>query len=84
MVTFGDKNKGLTDEYGYLEAGNVIIDNISVVQGVKHNLVSISQLCDKGYIVLFEKEMCQILHKKKWQINNTSYDVSQKKKTGKA
>ena len=48
MVTFGDNNKGLTEGYGYLEAGNVIIDNVSVVQGVKHNLLSISQFCDKG------------------------------------
>ena len=64
VVTFGDNNKGLTQGYGSLQAVNVIIDNVSVVQGLQHNLLSIIQLCDKGYGVLFDKERCQILHKK--------------------
>ena len=64
VVTFGDNNKGLTQGYDSLQAGNVIIDNVSVVQGLQHNLPSISQFCDKGYGVLFDKERCQILHKK--------------------
>ena len=64
VVTVGDNNKGLTQGYGSLQAGNVIIDQVSVVQGLQHNLLSISQFCDKGYGVLFDKERCQILHKK--------------------
>ena len=64
VLTFGDNSKGLTQGYGSLQAGNVIIDNISVVQGLQHNLLSISQLCNKGYSVLFDKERCQMLHKK--------------------
>ena len=64
VVTFGDNSKGLTQGYGSLQAGNVIIDHVSVVQGLQHNLLSISQFCDKGYGVLFDKERCQILHKK--------------------
>ena len=64
VVTFGDNCKGLNQGYGSLGSVNVIIDNVSVVQGLKHNLLSISQFCDKGYGVLFEKEKCQILHKK--------------------
>ena len=63
LVTFGDNSKGLTQGYGSLQAGNVIIDHVSVVQGLQHNLLSISQFCDKGYGV-FDKERCQILHKK--------------------
>ena len=42
VVTFGDNNKGLTQGYGSLEAGNIIIDNIFVVHGIRHNLLSIS------------------------------------------
>ena len=64
VVTFGDNIKGLTQGYGPLQVGNVIIDNVSVMQGLKHNLLSISQFCDKGYKVVFEKEKRQILHKK--------------------
>ena len=64
VVTFGDNIKELTQGYGSLQAENVIIENISVVQGLQHNLLGISQFCDKGYGVLFYKEKCQILHKK--------------------
>ena len=63
VVTFGDNNKGLTQGYGSLQAGNVIIENVSVVQGLQHNLLNISQFCDKGYGVLFDKNV-SILHKK--------------------
>ena len=31
VVTFGDNSKGLTLGYGSLQAGNVIIDDVSVV-----------------------------------------------------
>ena len=64
VVTFGDNSKGLTQGYGSLQDGNVIIDKVSVVQGLQHNILSISQFCDQGYGVLFDKERCQILHKK--------------------
>ena len=64
VVTFGDNNKGLTQGYGSLEAGIVIIENVSIMEGHKHNLLNISQFCDKGYDVLFDKEKCQILHRK--------------------
>ena len=64
VVTFEDNNKRLTQGYGSLQAGNVIINNISVVQGLQHNLLSISPFRDKGYGVLFDKERCHILHKK--------------------
>ena len=34
VVIFGDNNKGLTQGYGSLKSGNVIIENVSVVQGL--------------------------------------------------
>ena len=34
-----------------------------LVRGLKHNLLSISQLCDKGYKVIFEADHCAILDK---------------------
>ena len=33
VVTFGDDKKGFTTGYGNLEIGNVIIENISLVDG---------------------------------------------------
>ena len=64
IVTFGDDSKGFTTGYGNLEIGNVIIENISIVEGLKHNLLSISQFCDKGFDVSFKKERCLISNRK--------------------
>ena len=63
IVTFGDDNKGFTKGYGCFEVNNVVIYNISLVEGLKHNLLSISQFSDKGYDVLFRKEKCLITHR---------------------
>ena len=46
-ITFRDDNKGFTMGYGLISKGNVIIDEVALVDGLKHNLLSISQLCDK-------------------------------------
>ena len=48
-----------------LYSGNVIIDNVSLVRGLKHNLFTVSQFCDKGYKVLFFDETCIIYDSKK-------------------
>ena len=34
------------------------IDNVLYVEGLKYNLLSISQFCDNGYIVSFDKDYC--------------------------
>jgi len=34
------------------------IDNVLYVDGLKYNLLSISQFCDNGYIISFNKEKC--------------------------
>jgi hypothetical protein len=36
------------------------IKNVLLVDGLKHNLISISQLCDKDYKVIFDKNECII------------------------
>ena len=54
-VTFGDHAKRKIIGQGNI--GNDIsslIENILLVDGLKHNLLSISQLCDKGFKVIFE------------------------------
>ena len=63
-VTFVDDNKGFTKGYGNLEIGNVVIENISLVDGLKHNLLSVSQFTDKGYEFNFKSEQCNIINKK--------------------
>ena len=63
-VTFGDDNKGYTLGYGKIKKGNVIIEKVALVDGIKHNLLSISQLCDYGNKVHFSQESCFIANKK--------------------
>ena len=60
-VTFGDNNKGQVIGIGMV--GNIskpLIENVLLVKGLKYNLLSISQLCDKNYKIVFEKEHCMI------------------------
>ena len=60
-VTFGDNAKKRIIRQGNI--GNdtsSLIDNVLLVDGLKHNLLSISQLCDKGFKVNFEASHCII------------------------
>ena len=62
-ITFGDDSKGYTMGYGLISSENVIIESVALVDGLKHNLLSISQLCDRGNEVWFTKEACVISDK---------------------
>ena len=42
---------------------NAIIESVALVDGLKHNLLSISQLCDKENEVWFTKEACVVSDK---------------------
>ncbi|KAH9685167.1 Integrase catalytic domain-containing protein [Citrus sinensis] len=60
-VSFGDNSKGKI--LGIRNVGKVsstLIENVCLVENLKHNLISISQLCDKGYKVIFDKFSCVI------------------------
>ena len=60
-VTFGDNNKGKIIGVGSIgKSPSPIIENVLLVDGLKHNLLGISQLCDKGNRVIFEKSLCKI------------------------
>ena len=50
FVTFGDNAKGKIIR----NSSPPIIENLLLVDNLNHNLLSISQLCDKGYRVVFE------------------------------
>ena len=61
-VTFGDgsksqiKGKGINSLPGLLDIVNVLY-----VEGLRVNLLSISQICDQDFMVLFSKEKCLVL-----------------------
>ncbi|KAL8121454.1 hypothetical protein AgCh_018256 [Apium graveolens] len=62
-VSYGDGNLGKILGYGKIKVGNVIIENVALVAGLKHNLISVSQICDRGYHVNFYEEHCEIVSK---------------------
>ena len=60
-VTYGDNNKGRILGRGSIRDKDIlVIHDVLYVEGLKHNLLSISQLCDKGYQVMFKSNTCEI------------------------
>ena len=62
-VSYGDGSTGKTLGYGNINLGNVIITNVALVSGLKHDLLSVSQLCDRGYFVNFNDNHCEVVSK---------------------
>ena len=63
-VTFGDNAKGkIVGEGKVGKSPNTTIENVLLVDGLKHNLLSISQFCDKNCKVVFESNKCVVLDK---------------------
>ena len=72
-VSYGDGNIGRTLGYGNINLGNVIISNVALVQGLKHNLLSVSQICDRGYNVDFYEEHSEIVSKSTGKVAVTAH-----------
>ena len=68
-VTFGDNSKeyvvGIGDDINSTISNFPIITNVLLVENLKHNLLSISQLCNKGFQINFEKDRCNIFDNNK-------------------
>ena len=65
IVTFGDDSKGKIVGIGNNKIGSSpLIEDVILINGLKHNLLNISQLCDKGLRVIFEDSTCDVLDKK--------------------
>jgi len=63
-ITFRGNQKGKITRVGRVSIHPCpSIDNIFFIEGLKHNLLSISQLCDNGYNVSFNKDECVVLCK---------------------
>ena len=59
-VIFGDSSRGKVIGIGIIEVNNIKICDVLLVDGLKYNLLSISQLCDFGYHVKFLKNGCDV------------------------
>ena len=64
-VTFGDDSNGKIISISYIKIGSFpLIENVVLVKGLKYNLLSISQLCDRDFKINFDDFSCDILDKK--------------------
>ena len=60
-VTFSDNSRARAVGIGSVDfVGTTQVEQVLLVDGLKHNLLSISQLCDEGNIVTFEHDKCII------------------------
>jgi len=61
-VTHRDKNSGKILGSGVISGEDtIIIKDVLLVDGLKHSLLGISQLCEKGYKITFEPDLCLIV-----------------------
>ena len=60
-VTFGDNSQGKIIGIGNVGKKNFTLSNVLLVEGLKHNLISISQLCDNGFSVKFAPDSCKVM-----------------------
>ena len=61
IVTLGGNQKGKITRVGKIGIHPYLSTNsVFFVEGLKHNLLSISQLCDNGYGVSFNKDECVV------------------------
>jgi len=59
FVTYEDNNKGrILDRENIRDKDTLLIKDVLLVKGLKHNLLSLNQLCDKGFQVTFQPEIC--------------------------
>ncbi|GJW82260.1 retrovirus-related pol polyprotein from transposon TNT 1-94 [Tanacetum coccineum] len=61
-VVFGDNSSGDTEGYGSVNCNGITFTRVSYMNGLKHNLINISQLCDANFKVLFTKTQGTILN----------------------
>ncbi|KAK2396449.1 hypothetical protein QL285_058103 [Trifolium repens] len=61
FVTFGNNEKASIKGKGIIgKISSAKIENVHYVEGLEHNLISISQLCDNDLEVIFKTNTCEV------------------------
>ncbi|RVW91113.1 hypothetical protein CK203_039896 [Vitis vinifera] len=74
-IIFGDNAKGRIIGQGNIGNGiSSLIESVLLVDGLKHNLLSISKLCDKGFKVILKhliasSKIFKMIKPSSWAIN---------------
>ena len=55
------------------DAFPLAIENVLLVNGLKHSLLSVSQLCGKGFLVSFDSHNCFIENKHEKNIKHIGF-----------
>nr|GFC77079.1 retrovirus-related Pol polyprotein from transposon TNT 1-94 [Tanacetum cinerariifolium] len=57
-IVFGDNSSCITEGYGSINFGGIVFTKVAFVNGLKYNLISISQLCEAKilYCMICKKE----------------------------
>ncbi|GJY14668.1 retrovirus-related pol polyprotein from transposon TNT 1-94 [Tanacetum coccineum] len=64
-VVFGDNSSCITEGYSLINYGCIVFSKLAFVNGLKYNLLSISQLYDAKYVVQFDDKQRTIFNAKK-------------------
>ena len=73
-VTFGDNSKRAIQRIETIDNNSQTqIKHVLYVKGLKHNLLSISQLCDKSFRVCFDAHACHMI-----DLNTKSFTFEKK------
>ncbi|GJU33011.1 retrovirus-related pol polyprotein from transposon TNT 1-94 [Tanacetum coccineum] len=64
-VVFRDDSTCTTEGYGSIKCNGIVFTKVAFVDGLKYNLISISQLCDAKYIVQFDEKRGTIFNSNK-------------------
>nr|GEZ66178.1 hypothetical protein [Tanacetum cinerariifolium] len=62
-VRFGNNDFAVIAGYGNVVIGSMTIKKVYYVEGLRHNLFSVGQFCDKGLEVAFRKSTCFVQNK---------------------
>ncbi|XP_059671038.1 uncharacterized protein LOC132316581 [Cornus florida] len=77
-VIFGDNQKAKTSGIRNINKSEELpkIHEVLLVEGLKHNLLSVSQLCDNGKEVCFNKKKCSVVDLRSKQVIFSAYRSS--------
>lgn len=61
-ITFGNDNSSKILGKGTINLGNkdAATKNVLLIENMKHNILSVSQMCDQGHVVTFTSKNCKI------------------------
>nr|GEX37332.1 retrovirus-related Pol polyprotein from transposon TNT 1-94 [Tanacetum cinerariifolium] len=64
-VVFEDDSTCTTKGYGSIKCNGIVFTKVAIMNGLKYNLISISQFCDAKYIVQFDEKRGTIFNSNK-------------------